>query len=504
MPTITNLFINGALLRSLHFAISVVTAFFLMPFVVHSLGDRWYGIWVIVGGMMGYYGLLDFGISSSVNRFVSISLGKNDYEEVNSVFTNSVLIFSIISILSIIISIVLVIFAPKFVSEPRDVELLRTVLFVMCFDLAISFLLKSYLSILNAKLRYDLISYVSISQNLIKAALIFYFIGKGHSIIALAIITLFVNTSGSLLFALIAKKIIPSLKLDRKKINKTKLIEFFNYSKKTFLIQVGDMVRFKLDILVIAFFLGSAFVTQYNIALQLHAYSGQLAASLIIGSLPLFARYFSQNDFENLREKFLLLTRYSLLISVAISGGVMILARPFISNWMGDPYLTAVAPFLILRALSFLGIGQNPSVQVMYAMGKHGFYARITIVEAIANLTLSLVLVQFYGMIGVALGTAIPFFIIKLFVMPPYVCRQLRLSLKEYYSEMGRLVILSGLGHIPFFVLVISVDINSYQGMLVSGLIYYSFYGWCLLRFLLSTNDRNYLVEAVPILRKVM
>ena len=504
MSKTTNLFLNGALLRSVHLAISVLTAFFLMPFVIHSLGDRWYGVWIIVGGLMGYYGLLDFGISSSVNRYVSIALGKRDYEEVNSILTNSVLIYSIISLISIVISIFLIIFSYKFVSEPHDIELLRKVLLIMCFDLTISFLLKAYISVLNAKLRYDLISYVGIGQTLTKAALIVYFIGSGYSIIALAIITFFVNISGYLLFSVIAKKIIPSLKIDITKISKAKMLEFVNYSKKTFLIQVGDMIRFKLDILVIAFFLGSALVTQYNIALQLHEYSGQLAASLIIGSLPVFARYYSQGDYHNLREKFLLLTRYSILISVTISGAVMILAHPFISIWMGEPYLTAIVPFLILRSLSFLGIGQNPSIQVMYAMGKHGFYARITIMEAVANLTLSLILVQSYGMIGVALGTAIPFFVVKLFVMPPYVCRQLKLSLKKYYGEMGRLVFVAGLCHIPFFILVTYVEINSYQGMFVSGVIYYLLYGWCLLRFLLPAADRNYLIEAVPMLRKVM
>lgn len=504
MSRTTNLFLSGALLRSLGLVISALAAFFLMPFVIHNVGDRWYGIWVLVGGMMGYYGLLDFGLASSVNRYVSMALGKKDYEEINSILTNSSLIYLIMSMISIVVTGLLILFSYKFVTDLKDLKLLRMILCVLCLDLAISFPLKVYVSILNAKLRYDLLSFVGIIQTLIRSLLIFYFIGSGYSIIALAIITFFVNTSGYLVFAALAKKNIPSLMLDTKKISKSKIFELINYGKKTFLIQIGDIIRFRVDILVIAFFLGSAIVTQYNIALQLHNYSGQLAASLVIGSLPILSRYYSQNDYKNLQEKFLLLTRYSLLISISISGAAIILARPFIHIWMGESYLTAIIPFFVLRGLSFLGIGQNPSVQVMYAMGTHGFYSKITIIEAIANLTLSVILVQYYGMVGVALGTAIPFFIIKLFVMPPYVCRQLKLSTLKYYSEMGKIVIFSIMSHIPYFIFLKYFSISSYYEILFTGILYYSFCSYLILRFLLPVSDRVYLIKFFPLLRKVM
>ncbi len=504
MSTTSKLFVSGGLLRVLQLAITVLVAFFLMPFVVHHLGDRWYGVWVIVGGLMGYYGLLDFGISSATNRYISIHLGNNDYEEVNTVLTNAIFIYLIVGILSVLVSITLVACAKYFVEIPGDVEKLRIVLLIMGVDLAISFSLKAYLAILNSKIRYDIISYVNIGQILVRTALIFYFIGHGYSIISLAIITLFVNSFGYFLFYFLAKRIIPTLKVEFFRVSKPTIIEFLSFGKKTFIIQIGDLIRFKLDIMVIAFFIGSAYVTHYNIALQLHEYSGQLAASLIFGSLPIFAKYYAQKDYDNLREKFLLLTRYSLLISITISGVAMILAAPFIARWMGKSYLSAFIPFLILRVFSFLGIGQNPSIQIMYATGTHGFYAKITIIEAFFNLILSLILVRYYGMIGVALGTVIPFFFIKLFVMPPYVCRQLKLSVSKYYYEMGWLVFFAVLGHVPYYFLVSTASIDSYQGMFASGLLYYVVYGYCLLRFLLPSGDRNYLKIAMPVLRKIL
>ncbi|MGH9601249.1 MAG: hypothetical protein ACRD24_02570 [Terriglobales bacterium] len=34
-----------------------VAAFFLTPFVIRSLGDHSYGLWLLVAGFIGYYGL---------------------------------------------------------------------------------------------------------------------------------------------------------------------------------------------------------------------------------------------------------------------------------------------------------------------------------------------------------------------------------------------------------------------------------------------------------------
>lgn len=48
--------------------------------------------------------------------------------------------------------------------------------------------------------------------------------------------------------------------------------------------------------------------------------------------------------------------------------------------------------------------------------------------EAIVNLSLSLVLIQIWGPMGVAIATAVPIFLVELFVLLPYVIRKLKLD----------------------------------------------------------------------------
>ena len=49
----------------------LVVMFFLSPFVVHSLGNNAYGIWVLLGSLVGYLGLLDLGVRAAVTRFIA-------------------------------------------------------------------------------------------------------------------------------------------------------------------------------------------------------------------------------------------------------------------------------------------------------------------------------------------------------------------------------------------------------------------------------------------------
>src|SRR5678816_920604 len=62
-------------------AVTTVVGFFLSPFVVHHLGNLGYGVWVIIGSLVSYMGLLDLGLRGAVTRFVSKGTAQDDHEE---------------------------------------------------------------------------------------------------------------------------------------------------------------------------------------------------------------------------------------------------------------------------------------------------------------------------------------------------------------------------------------------------------------------------------------
>src|ERR1700757_946280 len=87
--------------------VSILVGIFLSPYILHRLGDAAFGIWVLIFSITGYYGLFDFGIRSSILRYVSKFVATNDTEALNQLINTSLVSYSAIGALTVLLSIAL-------------------------------------------------------------------------------------------------------------------------------------------------------------------------------------------------------------------------------------------------------------------------------------------------------------------------------------------------------------------------------------------------------------
>ena len=80
---------RGSVLRTVHQFALVGVSFAMMPFMVHTLGDHYFGMWALVGTFVSFTGFLDFGLSQAVTRFLAAGLGSGDEEQCNRVFNTA-------------------------------------------------------------------------------------------------------------------------------------------------------------------------------------------------------------------------------------------------------------------------------------------------------------------------------------------------------------------------------------------------------------------------------
>ncbi|MCK4462950.1 MAG: hypothetical protein KAU58_01430, partial [Candidatus Omnitrophica bacterium] len=98
MSTKARTLAKGSILRMTNFFIQIGIAFFMMPFIIHSLGDKMYGLWIVIGSFFAFYSLFELGLDSGIQRYLSREIGKKDYKEANVVFNTSLFIFSLIGL----------------------------------------------------------------------------------------------------------------------------------------------------------------------------------------------------------------------------------------------------------------------------------------------------------------------------------------------------------------------------------------------------------------------
>jgi len=264
--------VTGSALGIVNFFATTLVALFMMPFLISHLGDRMYGLWLLLGSFFGFYGLFDFGLGSAVQRYLSRALGTNDYEEANSVFNSSLVVFSFIGIFALVVSFIAALTGYFFFADPFELNLFRKIVVMTGVGLALGFPMRSFYSIFSSHLRYDLSIYVDLVRLVIRTALIVFFLSLGYKLLTFAAIMVITDIGGFIACAFISFRIAPYMRFHKKYVQRSQIKKLFHYSIFSFISKVTGNIKFSIDNFVVAGFVGLSSVTLYSVASRLISY----------------------------------------------------------------------------------------------------------------------------------------------------------------------------------------------------------------------------------------
>jgi O-antigen/teichoic acid export membrane protein len=400
-----------------------------------------YGLWVLVGTFMGYYGLLDLGLSTAVSRHIAGAIGASDQDECNKVFSTAFFVYMAIAMVALLITLGLRWFAPLFSENQEDIATFQKIILILGLHLTIGIPLRTFQGILVAQLRFDLISIIQLMTLVLRTTLVVIVLSAGYKLLALAWVTFLAGVPQHILYVFYAKKLIPSLQLRYKECTKVTVKKLVNYSAYTFIARIADILRFKIDYIVIAAFVSLSAVTHYKIAGYIMINYIYIVVAFLGVLQPVFSRLDGSNDQQSIKKILLFTTKISICISSFIGFGLIVWGKPFIERWMGAQFLDAYPALVVLALGCMFSLWQNPSVSLLFGTSNHKFFAIFNSVEGLSNLIISLLLVRHFGLMGVALGTFIPMTIVKLLIQPVYVCRVFSIKYFEYMRILMRTVL---------------------------------------------------------------
>jgi O-antigen/teichoic acid export membrane protein len=429
--------ISGSALRLSNLGLAVVSALILMPLMVHRLGDRGYGFWALASAFIGYYGLIDFGLSSAVSQYLCIAVGRKDEAESGAVFNTALRIQSLLGGVALVVTAVLAALAHWICHNPADASLFWKVIVLLGINAALAFPARVYTGLLEAQLRFDLQSSLELLALVLRAGITAWVMLAGGGLLALSWAMLMVSLPVMALQVGLGRREAPWARIRKSSYGRKRTGEFFSYSIYTFGASLADMLRFQVDALVITALIGLAAVTHYRIASVLAKYFVSALVSITSLFQPVLSRLHGAGDHEKLERVFFFATKVSLCVSVFICSAVIGWGRPFVERWMGVRYEDAFVPMVLLALAVFLDVGQGPSVCLLYATFRHRYYTYMNAAEGVINLVFSLLLARPLGIIGVALGTLIGAAVIRVFVQPIVVCRVSGFAYLEYMRFLG-------------------------------------------------------------------
>jgi O-antigen/teichoic acid export membrane protein len=431
---------TGSLLRVSNLLLTVIISFLMMPFVVSVLGDKWYGLWALIGGIIGYYAIIDFGILSATQRFFSRALHNEEHGECKVIFNTSSLILIGCSIVTSIITLVLWLLAAKFSQDPETVIVFKALILIMGIKCAVMFPFLIFNGILSAALQYTVTTGIEFFKLIIRTILIYYYLNHNAGIIELAWITVFCELAGYIVIAYHAFKSFPFCRYSIAHIKLSYAKEMLSFGKYSFFIELSTLLKNNIDTLIVSTFLTLSHVTLYIIPFRLFSYATEFLNGLLSGVMPVFATNWQQSEEKNrkLIKHFLLFTEISTLISTCVFGAIVIFGADFISIWMSGKYPEAYSILLILSIVILLVNSNNACSPLFYAAAKHQKLAKWGLCESIFKIIIGIMLIREFGLVGLAISSLLPTIYIQCVVQPRYACTLIGIKTSIYWRVIRK------------------------------------------------------------------
>jgi O-antigen/teichoic acid export membrane protein len=291
-------------------------------------------------------------------------------------------------------------------------------------------------AILRGLQRFDLANLISITGTLLYASGMAAVLLTGGGVLAMMVVSIAVSAAMQLPAVLLIRRIAPDLKLHWRAIDRSQLRTVAAFSSSTFVANLAGQLRTKTDEFVIAAFMPVAAVTPYALANRLSETAQLFAQQFTKVLLPVASMLDATQAQTQLRNLYILSTRLVLAIFLPLACVLVVLAQPLLTLWVGAQYAGSTVLVLILTLARLITISQWPALAVLTGTARHRPLAIFAILSGVGNLLLSLLLVQWWGLTGVALGTLIPVSVETFCFALPYALRSIGVGWREAAARM--------------------------------------------------------------------
>jgi O-antigen/teichoic acid export membrane protein len=218
-PRTGTLVLRGASLRFVSMLINLVGTFFLLPFMIHQLGDYWYGTWALIGAVIVQYHILDFGLSQTVVRFIARFRAEKGPEQTTRVYSTALAAFGGFGLATFFLVLAVAGTMDYWVASPADAQTLGWTVLMVGATMCCAFPTYAMEGAFSGAMRQDIPSLLQIMRTVIRLSLTYYFIAQGYSIMALAAVSLGCDTLYRVQLILCLRRVVPEARFDRRTVS---------------------------------------------------------------------------------------------------------------------------------------------------------------------------------------------------------------------------------------------------------------------------------------------
>ncbi len=446
---IHNTLFNVAALMS-----NAVIGFFLIRFFLGRLGEARYGVWVLIGSIFRYRGILCMGLNSAINREIPVCLAKNDRTGMAKVVSTALFYYSAMAVFVVLLSVLLHMkVGDWFALEPDLVEKAGLLVLITGLCFAVSSPLQLTSAVLSGLQRYDIIGVITLIVLIIRTTLVVVLLLRGYGLLTMGLIFGLSEVGTRALQYGFVRRLLPETSLALGDIDLRLLREMLFYGINTFMYAMGALVIYKASDLVIGVFLGTAQVSRFAVATAGVLLLSQFLQAFTAAIKPAVSDLDARDDQSRVQEIAFLTQKYSLLVIIPAAAFLIVLGREFLSVWVGAKFHDPAVIDSLAVVLTILTVGhclrltQHSNFLVLVGRGQHRVFGVLTAVTALICVCSSIVAVKYFGwgLAGIAWCNAIPVGLVSGLVLPFYFNHKMRISAAQSITHVWRPALIGSL-----------------------------------------------------------
>ncbi len=420
------------------YLVNVVAGFVMPRLISDHLGQTTLGIWDFAWSVVSYFGLVQLGLSGSVQRYVARYRATGDNAGLSKSVSTIGLSLKVSGVLAVILTLAVSAWViPQFQDKlGSQVDSARMVVLFLGLEVAISIMLTVYGGILVGCHRWDAHNLISAVCYLAMTIGMVWAILAGGGLTALAMIHCVTMTAGEIVRWRLARRVCPEFVMDFRLATWETWKEQARFSAKSLVPRVADLLSNQSLALLLTYFLGPAMLAIYSRPRNLMRQGQTIAAKFGAILIPTASSLQAQDDQAQLQATFLKSTFFISSLTMPAVAGLTFFGDELIRLWMGSAYVYP-GLILILAIGCFPSLVQEPVWSILSGMNTHGKLALCKLAAAICSAVLLGIGLGFlhWKLVGAALAFALPQMLVDSIVAPILACRILRVRVGNYYAS---------------------------------------------------------------------
>ena len=432
--------VSNTIANYIKLILNFIIAIFLTRLLFMGLSREEYGMWALLWTIFGYSVLLDFGFGTAVQKATSETVVTKKWDEYNrlisTVFLNYLFLAIIISTLTILFSNYIQLIFKFNSSDPGQILYYKKVFLIFGIGTSLGFPFGFTMEMLLGLHEIKIRNIIQICTRFLNFVVLYVIVSAGYSILEMAIATISLNMVANAVQSYVCFKKIPTLKIRFQYYDFKIMKQTMQFSLFAYIIIFSNMIIFRTDQLVISVFSTVSWVAIYQISSRLSETFKQFSTQFLDNLRPVAAALFISNQESKLASILVESNRLLGFIASLLIIPLLVYIKPILSIWLEltNP-AGSLSAIILLISMYIYVFFRSSSVHILLMTENHKKLTRVAIFECIANLLISIFLIRYIGIVGVALGTLIPNVFAAIFFNIPAGCKFASISLSEFFKQ---------------------------------------------------------------------